>query len=899
MTNVACTQAPAGALREAENVVLRAPGCLEPREGVESLEFATDRPVYGLSLPGTDVYARYTGSEFKWKEVAGSDILYTDPVSGSVDPQPFRRDVWCHAQSRGNTYVPTSTGVLKLLDDASAFASTGVPMVVALGAHSLTASGSWLATTESVAYRLVAKRTDDNGFVARSIPTGAYTVTNSAGASRGVIVTVYADQMYLSSFGEVEVYRTRNFASGVTVDDEMQLVGSIQSSSFTVLTGTVYSASLTDLTAVAARGATLYTSPSRGGIAQQNDMPPAAAAVATYKGSLFMANVRSAETTVFSYNLNSSAISGSATGVGFRTYTGDVTNGSNQILNVSSTVGLEKGMVVIGTGVPATSFNIYITGISGTTVTVSQNMNATAVGTSLTFYDAVKLDGQWLPAADPNIYLIIHGTGAYEAFKITPPAGGFNTTFVVRSISRAVGSSTVQATHGSEYSPPLPNYDGTPEEFNQDTQPGVVVWSKKDEPEHVAPGAFAFVGDKSKAILGLVPTRDALFILKEDGVFRLTGSGATEGVASPWRVDPYDPTTFCILPSSVKPLNGRCYFLSQRGVVAFGDGGAELVSLPVNDKLRTVMEVVRANQRSTGYYELDGVVGSSAAVFARESEYTLMRGQDEWPLVYNENTRAWTEWRYFGAGGTYRYRSVFTFDRSGVVVYGINTYLLQTVVDDGSADLPVRHDGEQSITVTNWDSGSGALTLSGSVTCLQDDLVADADGKYWRVTNDVSGSVTVYVAGINAYPSDSAMSFTTGACSLYRSLRCRVAGATFYGEPFDAKRHNRATAMFSRLQGPAALRFAFTSQLSPLTDAMVPVGADDWDVESVASLPLLNGEASYVNGYAGDAVVPNSCARGWLVNVGVRWIMARGYARLEGVYLDTSPMKGGNQQVAV
>jgi hypothetical protein len=77
------------------------------------------------------------------------------------------------------------------------------------------------------------------------------------------------------------------------------------------------------------------------------------------------------------------------------------------------------------------------------------------------------------------------------------------------------------------------------------------------------------------------------------------------------------------------------------------------------------------------------------------------------------------------------------------------------------------------------------------------------------------------------------------------------------------------------------------------------VGADDWDVQSTDTLPLLNGEASFVNGFAGDAVVPNSCARGWLINVGVRWVMARGFARLEGIYLDTRSMRGGNQQVAV
>lgn len=906
VTNVACTQAPAGGLREAENVVLRMPGCLEPREGVALLETAPNRPAYGFSLPDTDVYAHFNGGSFAWKEVGGAAIQYTDPVLGATDPQPLRRDVWCHAQSRGNTYVPAADGVYRLAEDASAFFMAGLPPFVFFSGIVASASSTWLPDTESVAYRLVTRRTDENGVIVDSIPTGAQSFTNTAGAPRGTQLILQFDAQFAGLFDSVQIYRTRNFASGVAIDDEMLLVGEVDISSFGLL-GSVYQTSFVDTTAVADRGATLYTSPSRGGISERNNRPPAAACISTYKGSVFFGNVRGPQTTSFSAKYGGT-VTGSATGIGMRSYTGDRTNGSPTLLNLSSTVGLEKGMLLLTGGFPETA---YITSIVGTTVTMSENATgATTVGANLNFLDAFKVDGIWIPATLTGSsylhrFLAVYGTGDQFGYSVTPPKGGYSFTFVVETISRAPGSATIQATHGDEYDPPLPDYDGTPKAFDQDVYPGAVFWTKKDEPEHVAPGAFQFVGDKGKAVLGLVPTRDALFILKEDGVFRLTGSGATEGIASPWRIDPYDPTTFCILPSSVKPLNGRCYFLSQRGVVAFGDGGAELVSLPIADKLRDVIDYVRDYHASNGVYELTGVIGSSAAVFTRESEYLIMRGETEWPLVYNENTRAWTEWRFHSdSSQTYAYRSLFSFERVGRVIHGLDADLYQTRLSmdaqhaSSAQTMPQKHDGATSITVNSWDAGTGALTLSGAVTCLQDDVIEDDAGKLWRVTNDVNGSVTVYVDGLTVYPYGGAMAFDTGACVLYRSLRCRVAGATFYGEPYGSKLHTRASAMFSRLQGPVALRFAYASQLTPLTASFTPVGHNDWEVESASSFPLLNGAASYVNGFSGDAVVSNNHARGWLLNVGVRWIQTHGYARLEGVYLDGRPMRGGEQQVS-
>jgi hypothetical protein len=340
-------------------------------------------------------------------------------------------------------------------------------------------------------------------------------------------------------------------------------------------------------------------------------------------------------------------------------------------------------------------------------------------------------------------------------------------------------------------------------------------------------------------------------------------------------------------------------------VVAFGDGGAELLSEPINDLLKPIIDTIIAGWVSTGLYELDGVVGSTAAVFSRESEYTLMRSYTEWPLVFNENTKAWTEWRYHpDAGQSYPYTGLFDFARTGRVNYslGVSRYetRLSTTTSPSTLSTYARMDGSQAVTASAYSAGTGALTLSGAAYCLADDVIEDAAGKLWRVVNDVAGSVTLYLDGLEIYGAPgSAADFTLGACTLYRALRCRVAPQPFYGEPFTAKCNETATVMFSRFDGPHRLYFAYLSQLSPVTALNTVVGRDDW-TEEAQHVHLLNGAAPFVTGFAANGVVPNAHARSWLMSAGVRWVQTHGHARLEGIYLHSREMDSrARQQVAV
>jgi hypothetical protein len=871
MTNIAETQSPPGALLEAENVVIRKPGAIECRDGVNKVATVSGgSAVWGFSWRSKDFFVRNDSNDiFDWRDTAGGTYQYTDPTLGAIDPQPMRRDMFSRAEARGNLYLPYDSGVLKMDTDAGPWESVGVKRLPAIVATALITTGTlWLANNEQVAYRLVGVKRDANGLEVRSIPSAAQIVSNTAGAARGVYLsTTWAT----SEMDYVEVYRTRSFTTSVTPDEEMQLVGTMRGVGATTFSDNVPPTS---------RGATIYTAPSRGGIAQQNERPPACAVATLFRGSVFFANTRGPRRITISHNY--AGVVATATGIGQRSYTGDVLLGSNTILNVSSTTGLEKGQVVFSAGFATGT--AHITNISGTTVTMSTTSTATAVGTTIQFCDAVKIGGAWI--ANLNVFdgQVAVYSNSMTAYGVTPPVGGFSKTWVVESTTRSSAAQTIQATHGSEYSPALPGYDSTPLNMDQDVFPGAIYWSKPDEPEHVAPVNYAFVGEQKRAILGLVPTRDALFILKEDGVFRLTGFNGE------WRIDPFDPNCFCVLPMGVQVLNGRALFLSAEGVVALDDGGVELVSRPINDQVKLTIDQIMANWRANSFYEVNGSQGACySAVFDRENEYTLMRSSEDNHLVYNADTGAWTTWKYHAhVTESYANRAVFAFASTGRIIYSMGADYYETVLSTQVSANYERSDRVTVITVSSYVAGTA--TLSAPITALEDDIIEDANERFWRITADVVGSVSVPVqlGGGTA-------TMATGPAILYRSQRGKVV-ATGYTDPGAAQKSwGSFMTAWQRLQGAVLLKYAYQSSES--------AAWEEEDARSSVSVSapgaVGSGYTAYGLGFTATGRVPNSHARAWLLRARVRWAMAFGQAQLEGLAAEFTPMlPGSHQQVA-
>lgn len=767
----------------------------------------------------------------------------------------------------------------------------------------------WLPIGFHVAYRLVEVTNDpDKGLERRSAPSSvAVAVNNGPGAGASVTLTILISPSIVATTPppEIEIYRSRAFPTDVILDDEMQLVARIPIAAEVVTAEGAGVMHYVDALPEDERGATLYTSPSRGGALEQNGLPPACACIAAFKSSLFFGNTRGPATLIVSFTWVND-LTGQAKGVGIRVYSGTSVLG-NAVLTVSSTVGLEPGQIVSGPGSPSALPLLYIVSVGAGSVTLSAPAGAGAGAGNFTFEDALWLGAT--PLLPRSLYLADAWFPAeIGATQIIPPLDGHSATWVFTSDTQIAVAApyTVRATHGGEYTPPLPLYSEPAELWPQDVRPGGLSWSKPDEPEHVTPVAFAFVGDQNRALLGLVPTRDALFILKEDGVWRLTGANAT------WRIDPYDPTLFCALPMSVQPLQEKAYFLSNKGVVSFADSGSEIVSHPVNDTIKAAIDVVLANWRATGLYEVPGVIGCVAGVYERENEYTLLVKRAAPLLVFNRNTSAWTTWTYPAATGEAgQTQNVFSLPHAGRVVYALSdgaslyankwTWLSTDVPLATVPGLSPRFNHQIALTVsavlptTPVDLRRRLLGVPGTGTALAvlvDDVMVDPAGRMYRVTSTTTvppvGSGAIFIEQEPGSPEP-----LPGAWVFHRSIRCRMAPLPWSSPPPRPKRWRGLSCAFEALHGPVALRYAYASSQNPRAP-------DAWDLEDCdfAHQATQYGALQYPMGYAYTGLVPSAHARAWSLRTGVRWAMSHGVARLEGLHIDAEAVEIGRQQKA-
>lgn len=618
-----------GALRKADNVHLRRQGALCLRD-TWTLSDSLSRAYRALFW--------YQGTKFY---VADNNVLYTTGQAIVTLPTyptgtsyaPVRADCFAWEESRKNLYFPTKNGALKLTSGASTTAlNTGMSPTDAflyMTGFNTASSNNWMPANSRVAYRLVVTHTDANGVILRSRPTGATIVDSGPSPGAPVIVMQIDTTRPTNAVHEVELYRTRVFPNTVTPDDEMQLVGTFKASLFTPANGYQF----TDTVIDSARTTTLYTSPSRGGMENANDRPPGAALVEGYRGHVFFGNTVGPQRFIVSYKFSKNAsgpidLVGQATGIGMRGTTGNITNGSTSITGVANTTGIQRGMIVDGTG--NTTTYPTVTAISGSTITLSAAAGTTQAAATLKFYDAVGIDGTWYPLFYNGLYLatqnmlpLLGGTATLTAYEITPANPGYDVTLVIEHKARGQAPFQVLATHGGEMNPPLGEWGGTNTPSTNDVFIHGLAWSEPDEPEHVPPKNFARVGDGSKAILGLTAMRDSLLIWKEDGLFRLTGA-----VSSGFRIDPFDPTVQCILPGSIRRLRDSAFCLTTLGITRVTDAAAQVVSAPILPDLGTrIIEPIRRYFATNALYRPPGVTACvSASADESNGEYWLILG---------------------------------------------------------------------------------------------------------------------------------------------------------------------------------------------------------------------------------------------------------------------------------
>lgn len=565
-----------GALSVAKNIVIDRDDVAESRRGFSY-----------LALPPVSSAARFDRlTSYQSHKIArrldDSTLLYYVDGAGwtsyagtySHPDADFARIKFM--QAAGNLYFTTSNGVKVLDNYLGPVYSTGMPQGLD-GVATVTGSSGFMSNDTQVAYRIVWGSKDANNNLYLGAPSQRIIATNSSGGTRDVSLTFTIPEG-ITTLDFYQIYRSKESSSAADEpNDELQLVYENNPTSGEI---TAKAITKTDATSVSLMGASLYTNSSQEGLSEANAQPPQAKDIELFKGYAFFANIQT------KHQITISLLSVSGTGLVV-----------DDTITINSVVYTAKAAETIASA----QFQVTTTG------SASQNIEDTAKS-------LVKVINQY--SGNTSIYAYYESgfqdlPGVIRIEKRTIDGSGFTV-----AVSRAAAWDVNDGTSDNEMF-----ING-------------LMWGKQQQPEHVPISHLELVGAKNYAIRRIIALRDALFILKDDGIFRLTGDGGN------WSVDPLDTSTKIIAPDSAVVVNNMIYCLSDQGIVAISDVGVEVKSRPIENLIQGLISENYDNLKKLSFginYETD----------RKYILFTIKESGDTsctQAFVYNTFTNAWTTW---------------------------------------------------------------------------------------------------------------------------------------------------------------------------------------------------------------------------------------------------------------
>jgi hypothetical protein len=563
---------PDGALSLAKNINIDKDSVAEPRRGFGRL----------ISAPASNLIRNDRLTSYQGKLIArrSSDntMAYYNAgwtnYAGTYEHPDVDLARMRFSQANGNLYLTTLTGIKVLDNYAGPIYSTGMPRALD-GSAVLTGASGMMSNNTQLAYRVLFGSRDANNNLFLGAPSQRIIVSNSAGATRDVSLT-FTIPAGITTSDFFQVYRSKESATSTDEpSDELQLVYEKNPTAGEI---TALSVTFTDSTPISLMGASLYTNASQEGIQESNDEPPFAQDIDTFKNYTFFSNVKT------KHKLNIKLLSAGGAGVI-----------ANDTITINGVVFTAKASETIASGY----FKVATAGspsqnISDTAQSLVKVINQYATNTTVYAY---YLSGfQDLPG---QILLTMRVLGS-TSFPVT----------VSRSVAWDIGTAV----------------------SSNDSYPNGIMWSKNQQPEHVPASHLEFVGSKNYPIRRIIALRDSLFILKADGVFRLTGSGGE------WSINPLDTSTRIIAPDSAVVVNNQIFCLADQGIVAISDVGVQVMSRPIENQINDII--------SQDFNKLKTM--SFGVAYETDRKYilhTIVDDSDLYPtqaFVYNTFTKAWT-----------------------------------------------------------------------------------------------------------------------------------------------------------------------------------------------------------------------------------------------------------------
>lgn len=159
-----------------------------------------------------------------------------------------------------------------------------------------------------------------------------------------------------------------------------------------------------------------------------------------------------------------------------------------------------------------------------------------------------------------------------------------------------------------------------------------IYYSKLQEPDAVPLLNYFDVGDSDKPIIRIFPLRESLFVFKEDGVWRVSGT------AAPFTLELFDSSCRLVCADSLALVNNTLFGYTKKGISAITETGISTVSTPIDNVILSLPTAGFINFLTASFgvgYESD-----NSYLFFTTSEF-----DDVVPTIcyrYSTLTHTWT-----------------------------------------------------------------------------------------------------------------------------------------------------------------------------------------------------------------------------------------------------------------
>ena len=172
------------------------------------------------------------------------------------------------------------------------------------------------------------------------------------------------------------------------------------------------------------------------------------------------------------------------------------------------------------------------------------------------------------------------------------------------------------------------------------------VISKQNNPELIpyggtsdiaGPYVTTKVGNPDKAIVACASTKDSVYLLKEDGVARLSiiPGGLVPLIDS---IFLFDNTTFCVSAGSVQNLQDSIVFLAQDGVYRLSGTSIQKLSMAIEREIKKAISECRSVNKQT---EIRSFANDAKGLYGLTIPLT---GSNYITYVLSINTMKWSKW---------------------------------------------------------------------------------------------------------------------------------------------------------------------------------------------------------------------------------------------------------------